>query len=59
MALRKQFAGNVKADPELIALMENSRKITVTNDMLMEQRISFAFGNAMNERALKVIITNE
>lgn len=48
MALRKQFSGNVKADPELIALMEASRKINVTDDMLQEQRISFAFGNAMN-----------
>ena len=48
MALRKQFSGNVKADPELIALMEASRKINVTEEMLQEQRISFAFGNAMN-----------
>lgn len=48
MALRKQFAGNVKADPELVTLMEESRKIKVTNEMLTEQRISFAFGNAMN-----------
>lgn len=48
MALRKQFSGNIKADPELIALMEASRKINVTEEMLQEQRISFAFGNAMN-----------
>lgn len=48
MALRKQFSGNVKADPELVALMEASREIDVTEDMLREQRISFAFGNAMN-----------
>ena len=48
MALRKQFAGNVKADPELTALMESSREINVTDEMLQEQRISFAFGNAMN-----------
>ena len=48
MAIRKQFSGNVKADPELVALMEVSRKIPVTDDMLREQRISFAFGNAMN-----------
>ena len=48
MAIRKQFSGNVKADPELAALMEASRRIPVTDDMLREQRISFAFGNAMN-----------
>ena len=48
MALRKQFSGNVKADPELIALMETTRVIDVTEEMLQEQRISFAFGNAMN-----------
>lgn len=54
MALRKQFSGNVKADPELLAIMESSRMIPVTDEMLREQRISFAFGNAMNaERITK------
>lgn len=54
MAIRKQFAGNVKAAPELVALMESSRAIVVTEDMLREQRVSFAFGNAMNaERITK------
>jgi hypothetical protein len=48
MALRKQFAGHVKADPELVALMESSRTVDVTEEMLREQRVSFAFGNAMN-----------
>ena len=48
MAIRKQFAGNVKADPELVALMEARRNIVVTEEMLREQRVSFAFGNAMN-----------
>lgn len=48
MALRKQFSGNVKADPELVALMEACRDTVVTDEMLREQRISFAFGNAMN-----------
>lgn len=48
MALRKQFSGNVKADPELVALMESSRQTLVTEEILHEQRISFAFGNAMN-----------
>lgn len=48
MALRKQFSGNVKADPELIALMESRRRTDVTEEELREQRISFAYGNAMN-----------
>jgi hypothetical protein len=48
MALRKQFSGNVKADPELTSLIEASKRIPVTEDMLREQRISFAYGNAMN-----------
>ena len=48
MALRKQFSGNVKADPELVALMESNRHVEVSEETLREQRISFAFGNAMN-----------
>lgn len=48
MALRKQFSGNLKADPELIALIESSRHIDVSEEILREQRISFAYGNAMN-----------
>lgn len=48
MVLRKQFSGNLKADPELIALMDSSRRIPVTDETLREQRISFAYGNAMN-----------
>lgn len=48
MALRKQFSGDVKEDKELVMLMEKSRKIVVTDDILREQRISFAYGNAMN-----------
>jgi hypothetical protein len=48
MAIRKQFLGNVAADPELVALMTERRKKDVTEEDLKEQRISFAFGNAMN-----------
>ena len=33
-------------DPELERLLEQSRHIEVTQQMLVEQRISFAFGNA-------------
>jgi hypothetical protein len=48
MALRKQFSGNVQADPELASLIEASRSVPVTEEMLREQRISYAYGNAMN-----------
>jgi hypothetical protein len=46
MADRKQFIGDIKADPELLKVLEDSRKIPVTEEELHEQRISFAFGNA-------------
>lgn len=49
MADRKPFIGNLKADEELQALLEDSKKIPVTNDELLEQRISFAYGNAPAE----------
>ncbi len=46
MADRKQFFGEIKADPELLKALEASRNIPVTEELLREQRISFAFGNA-------------
>jgi hypothetical protein len=46
VADRKQFFGDLKADPELQRLLEDSRKNNVTEEELHEQRISFAFGNA-------------
>ena len=46
MADRKQFLGNIKADPELKRVLDGSRQRQVTEDELQEQRISFAFGNA-------------
>jgi len=46
MADRKQFFGEIKTDPELKRLLNESREIEVTQKMLQEQRISFAFGNA-------------
>ena len=46
MADRKQFLGNIKADPELRKVLEASRQTQVTEAELQEQRISFAFGNA-------------
>lgn len=46
MADRKQFFGEIKADPNLQELLEASRQTEVTEEELREQRISFAFGNA-------------
>ncbi len=46
MAERKPFLGNIKPDPELQRLLDESRRRPVTEDELREQRISFAFGNA-------------
>ncbi len=46
MADRKQFLGDIKADPELKRVLEASRQSQVTEEELREQRISFAFGNA-------------
>lgn len=46
MADRKQFLGNIKANPDLKRALEASRNTQATEDELEEQRISFAFGNA-------------
>lgn len=46
MADRKQFLGNIHANPELKKALEASRKTQVTEEELQEQRISFAYGNA-------------
>jgi hypothetical protein len=46
VADRKQFIGDIKADPELLTVLERLREVPVTEEELREQRISFAFGNA-------------
>ena len=46
MADRKQFLGEMKANPELLKALEASKNTPVTEEELREQRISFAFGNA-------------
>jgi len=48
MADRKQFLGAVKANETLLRLLGESRDRVVTDGELREQRISFAFGNALN-----------
>ncbi len=50
MANRKQFFGEMKVDLELTALLEASRKTPVTKEQLVEQRISFAFGNSPDSK---------
>jgi hypothetical protein len=47
MAERKQFLQTRPADPELLELLEKSRSVDVSEDELHEQRISFAYGNAL------------
>lgn len=48
MADRKQFATTTAPDPELAALLEAARGQEVTEEELHEQRVSFAYGNALN-----------
>lgn len=46
MAERKQFQNVTAPDPELMRLLDASRNKPVPEEELIEQRISFAFGNA-------------
>jgi len=46
MVARKSVPGPTPEHPELDRLLEEARKNPATEDVLREQRISFAFGNA-------------
>jgi hypothetical protein len=48
MADRKQFLGVAQANEDLLRLLSALRDQNVTDEELREQRISFAFGNALN-----------
>jgi acyl-coenzyme A synthetase/AMP-(fatty) acid ligase len=48
MADRKQFITHSKASPELLRLLQKAKETAVTEADLQEQRLSFAFGNALN-----------
>jgi hypothetical protein len=48
MADRKQFKDVAPVDAELLKLLEETRGISVSEEQLREQRISFAFGNAQH-----------
>jgi len=47
MPARKQFQSKMTADPELKRLLDEARGKEVSEEELREQRISFAFGNAL------------
>jgi hypothetical protein len=46
MADRKQFLAVAEADADLMRLLDETRGVSVSDEQLREQRISFAFGNA-------------
>lgn len=46
MADRKQFLGDMSPNPRLMELLKETAGDTVTEEVLKEQKISFAFGNA-------------
>jgi len=52
MADRKQFLNVAPADAELMRLLEETKDVPVTEAQLREQRISFAFGNAMGSDSI-------
>jgi hypothetical protein len=52
MADRKQFDEVPRADDELLRLLDASKSKSITDDDLREQRISFAFGNALTSDAI-------
>jgi hypothetical protein len=52
MADRKQFLNVPVPDPELMQLLHASRNKVVTEEELREQRVSFAFGNALNSELI-------
>jgi hypothetical protein len=47
MAARKQFQSSLTVSPELSQLLEAARNTEVSEEELREQRLSFAFGNAL------------
>jgi hypothetical protein len=46
MAIRKSALTQAPVRPELDRLLQQARETGVTNEQLLEQRISFAYGNA-------------
>ncbi len=52
MAVRKSFLGPAPKHPELDRLLEETRDIAITEALLEEQRVSFAYGNAPADQEL-------
>ena len=52
MADRKQFENVPAPDPELVRLLKETGNRPVTEDELREQRVSFAFGNALGSESI-------
>ena len=48
MADRRQFSTIPEVSPELLDLLSKAKTAPVSDEDLREQRISFAFGNALN-----------
>lgn len=46
MVARKPFFGPAPEHPELEKLLDKARRTQITDEQLMEQRVSFAYGNA-------------
>lgn len=52
MANRKQFLSSSEDDRELMEILARAKNSVVTDEILHEQRVSFAFGNAMNSEKI-------
>jgi len=50
MAERKQFLGDNEIDEDLEAALVKAKERPITEEELHAQRVSFAFGNAMNSK---------
>jgi hypothetical protein len=46
MAARKSMLHPAPARPDLERLVEEARRVGITDEQLQEQRVSFAYGNA-------------
>lgn len=53
MAPRKQFQSSLTVTPELEELLQEARTKVVSEEEFREQRISFAYGNAMSDLITK------
>jgi len=58
MAARKQFINRPTPNVKLLELLEKTKNQEVTDEVLAEQRISFAYGNASDsEQITKASVT--